>query len=275
MKNMFTVNMKSIIKLFLLIVLYSGISNATVVNGRAVLDSYNDTLYSIKLQINTNTGSDDMGGATIVIRYDSTQLFFPDFPVAGIHYVFHNFSSGTYSPALVTKVLGNRLWLNIELNSDNQGFVVAGNSDWTDLATLYFTKRVQSPAESITWETESDFWSIYDGDNSTFWTAGNFNSSTNVQNQAASPENFELLQNYPNPFNPSTTISFNLKSGGDVVLTVYNALGETVETLFNSNMKAGNHKIDFNAADLSSGIYFYKLSVDNKFTSIKKMILMK
>jgi hypothetical protein len=216
-----------------------------------------------------------MGGATIIIKYDSTQLLFPDLLSAGTHYVFHNFSGGTYSPATVTKVLGNMLWLNIELNSDDQGFIVSDNNGWTDLATLYFTKRVQSPADPIMWETESDFWSIYDGDNSTFWTIGNFNSPTNIQDQAAPPENFELLQNYPNPFNPSTTISFNLKSSGEVVLTVYNILGETVETLVNSNMNSGNHKINFNAANLSSGIYFYKLSVNNKFTSIKKMILMK
>jgi hypothetical protein len=167
------------------------------------------------------------------------------------------------------------LWLNIELDSDNQGFVVAGNNDWTNLVTLYFTKRVPSPAETVTWENESGFWSIYDGDNSTFWLAGNFNSSTGVEDKDAIPENFELFQNYPNPFNPSTTISFNLKSDSDVALTVYNALGEVVETLINSNMNSGNHKIVFNAANFSSGIYFYRLYADNKFTSVKKMILMK
>lgn len=276
MKNIFTTNTKRNIKITILIILFTGINYATTVNGRILRESENDTLFSIKLQINTDTGIDKMGGATYVIKYDTSQLSFPDFPIAGRHYLFHNFTGGSYSSALVTKVVNNKLWLNIELDSDNQGFIVSGNNAWTDLVTLNFIKKVSSPLKSISWESSDNFWTVFGDDNSTLWSAGNFNNIvTNIEQNKISNENFELMQNYPNPFNPSTTISFNLKNSGNVNLTVYNILGEVVETLINSNMNSGNHKINFNASDLASGIYIYRLSVNNSYTAIKKMILLK
>lgn len=88
------------------------------------------------------------------------------------------------------------------------------------------------------------------------------------------PSQFSLSQNYPNPFNPSTVISFSLPETSNISLTIYNSLGELVKELYNGNMDAGNHKVEFNASGLSSGIYFYKLTTDN-FSSIKKMTLTK
>lgn len=275
MKNKFKSIVSGSILILAFVIFFSALTNAATVNGRTLLVSYNDSLYCIKLQINTDTGTDQMGGATIVLSFDTTQLSFPDFPVQGTDYIFNNFSDGMYSPAYVTKVLGNMLWLNIELNSDNQGTMVAGKNNWTDLVTLFFAKHVQSPANTITWETESNFWSIYNGDNYTTWKTGNFNNTTSFQETDAQSEDFKLLQNYPNPFNPATTISFELKNSGNVVLTVYNVLGEIIETLINSNLNAGLYNINFDAANLSSGIYLYRLSVNNSFSAIKKMILMK
>jgi uncharacterized delta-60 repeat protein len=88
------------------------------------------------------------------------------------------------------------------------------------------------------------------------------------------PENFELSQNYPNPFNPTTTIQFSLPQAGDVTLKVYNLLGEEVKTLINEYKQIGNHSIQFNANNLASGIYFYRLQAGS-FIETKKMILMK
>jgi hypothetical protein len=85
---------------------------------------------------------------------------------------------------------------------------------------------------------------------------------------------FRLAQNYPNPFNPSTTISFNLKTSGKVALDVYNTLGQKVATVFNKNMQAGQHQIEFDASNLASGVYLYKLSSGN-LTQTRKMMLMK
>ncbi|MFH0736299.1 MAG: T9SS type A sorting domain-containing protein [bacterium] len=89
------------------------------------------------------------------------------------------------------------------------------------------------------------------------------------------PETFTLSQNYPNPFNPSTLIEFYIPQQGNVKLTVYDILGKEVKTLVNNNINSGNHKVEFNATGLSSGIYFYTLKYNNKQTITKKMILAK
>jgi hypothetical protein len=88
------------------------------------------------------------------------------------------------------------------------------------------------------------------------------------------PNDYVLSQNYPNPFNPSTVISYSLPSSSNIKLIVYNTLGQTVKILENSFKKAGNYSINFNAADLPSGIYFYKLDAA-QFSQVKKMILIK
>ena len=90
----------------------------------------------------------------------------------------------------------------------------------------------------------------------------------------AVPEVYTLDQNYPNPFNPSTTISFSLPHESKVSLKVFNMLGQEVATLVNGNQTAGPHEVVFNAAGLSSGVYFYKL-VSGDFTQVKKMSLLK
>ncbi len=88
------------------------------------------------------------------------------------------------------------------------------------------------------------------------------------------PTEFTLHQNYPNPFNPSTVIRFALPIGGYAELTVYNSIGQKVATLVNQTMPAGEHKVEFKAANLPSGIYFYRLNSGNKQIS-RKMILQK
>ena len=88
------------------------------------------------------------------------------------------------------------------------------------------------------------------------------------------PKEFSLEQNYPNPFNPSTSINFALPVSSQVVLTVYNSLGEKVSELVNEELNAGYHTINFNAENFSSGIYFYKVKAGD-FVSVKKMLLLK
>lgn len=85
---------------------------------------------------------------------------------------------------------------------------------------------------------------------------------------------YNLSQNYPNPFNPSTRISYNVGEPGLVQLKIYNILGVEVATLVNEQQYSGNYEVDFNASKLSSGVYFYSLSVNN-FTQTRKMILEK
>jgi hypothetical protein len=95
-----------------------------------------------------------------------------------------------------------------------------------------------------------------------------------TNNQNITPENYSLMQNYPNPFNPSTKISFSLPKAGDVSLVVFDILGREVATIINNYKSAGNYTVNFDASNLSSGIYFYTLKSGN-FTESKKMVLMK
>ncbi len=88
------------------------------------------------------------------------------------------------------------------------------------------------------------------------------------------PSKFEVYQNYPNPFNPSTKISFDLPIDGNVNVTVFDLSGKEIVTLINDVKTAGYYTIDFNASNLSSGIYFYRISAGN-FTATKKMTLIK
>lgn len=88
------------------------------------------------------------------------------------------------------------------------------------------------------------------------------------------PVEFDLKQNYPNPFNPSTEIAFSLPKSGKVSLKVFNLLGQTVNTLVDGNLNQGTHTITFDAAGLSSGVYFYQLEFNGAVLS-KKMLLMK
>jgi hypothetical protein len=84
-----------------------------------------------------------------------------------------------------------------------------------------------------------------------------------------------LYQNYPNPFNPSTKITYSIAKSNLVILKIYNSLGEEIQTLVNKYQRAGNHTVNFNVQNLSSGIYFYKLQVGSSFEKTRKMVLMR
>ncbi|MDO8549646.1 MAG: T9SS type A sorting domain-containing protein [Ignavibacteria bacterium] len=97
---------------------------------------------------------------------------------------------------------------------------------------------------------------------------------TGVGNEEELPKSYSLHQNYPNPFNPATTIKYELPKEVYVVLTVYNILGQEVETLVNSVQQAGRYEIYWDASDLASGFYIYRIEAGD-FVEAKKLILMK
>ena len=88
------------------------------------------------------------------------------------------------------------------------------------------------------------------------------------------PETFILEQNYPNPFNPSTQIRFGLPKSSKVFLEIYNAVGQNIITLINSEKTAGYYTINFDGSHLASGTYYYRLNADN-FQQVRKMIIVK
>jgi hypothetical protein len=103
---------------------------------------------------------------------------------------------------------------------------------------------------------------------------------TNVKQETDNKWNFRLRQNYPNPFNPTTKIKFEIPERGFVTLNIYDVLGNEITTLVNEEKSIGSYQADFNASNLPSGIYFYKLQVyasgsAGTFVETKKMILLK
>ncbi len=88
------------------------------------------------------------------------------------------------------------------------------------------------------------------------------------------PKAFSLSQNYPNPFNPTTNIKFAIPKAGSVKLTIFDMLGKEIETLVNEELHAGTYEYEWNGINLSSGVYFYKLTAGNS-TETKKMLMVK
>lgn len=117
------------------------------------------------------------------------------------------------------------------------------------------------------------------------FVSGYFNaegvSSVDDQGFNSVPDKFKLEQNYPNPFNPITKINYSITSvistegrNPNVTLKVYDTLGNEVVTLVNENQSAGNYEVEFNAKNISSGVYFYTLSTQN-YSETKSMVLLK
>ncbi|MEO8231791.1 MAG: LamG-like jellyroll fold domain-containing protein [Ignavibacteriota bacterium] len=103
---------------------------------------------------------------------------------------------------------------------------------------------------------------------------GSYKYSNTVEVEVNTPKKFALKQNYPNPFNPSTTISFEIPKQSNVLIKVYDVLGNEITTLVNEEKPAGSYQVIFDASALSNGVYFYRLQAGS-FVETKKMILMK
>jgi hypothetical protein len=101
---------------------------------------------------------------------------------------------------------------------------------------------------------------------------GTFVYSSEIKIDISNPIDYYLSQNYPNPFNPATIIKYHIPAEEFVSLKIYDILGSEVKTLVNEIQKPGYYQIEFNAFDIPSGVYFYKIQTEN-FSSVKKMIL--
>ncbi len=108
---------------------------------------------------------------------------------------------------------------------------------------------------------------------------GSFAYSQVVEANVTVPMVYSLAQNYPNPFNPTTQINFSLASDSKVTLKIFDILGQEVATLLNGNLLAGTHFVSFNASNLTSGVYLYRIDATgadgSNFTAVKKMLLTK
>lgn len=112
----------------------------------------------------------------------------------------------------------------------------------------------------------------------TFLYAGNNNQFNNdpIDDKLAlqQSDDYKLFQNYPNPFNPTTKISYKINKEGFVSLKVYNLVGQVVGDLVDEQQISGSYEVEFDASNLTTGVYLYKLQV-NGYTSVKRMTVLK
>ena len=125
-----------------------------------------------------------------------------------------------------------------------------------------------------------DYWSIEEGVNSGYPIFANAFVETTDEDVLPKPDICKLLGNYPNPFNPSTTIKFSIPNESKVSIEVFNIKGQKVKQLVSNQFSAGQHSVIWNGKDqnknpVSTGVYFYKLNINNKTKGIKKCLMVK
>lgn len=151
------------------------------INGRLVIKEAANSKLSVLVQINTNSGTNALGGATMVLSIDTSSLSFNANPSQNLDYIFHNFSGSNYSTATVTQPLKGIIWINIDLpyTQSNSGEPVSDTTGWSNVVTLNFGVSDSSVVSNIKWLTESPFWGIYGDDNITMWNKGQFQNLEN------------------------------------------------------------------------------------------------
>ena len=152
-----------------LLVFTSSVNSAADINGRFIVTNTNSSNLGVLLQINTMTGNNALGGATIVFGFDTTSINLANTPIKNVDYIFHNFSDNFYSPATITQPMKGKIWVNIDLpfNNSNLGTAVSDTSGWTDVVTIYFDITNVNGSAILYWLSNSPFWGIYDDDNLT------------------------------------------------------------------------------------------------------------
>lgn len=212
-------------------------------------------------------------------RDTQAHLWVSDGTTAGTVLIKKINTNGTsFSDAFVSNIFNNKLFF---IADDGNGFDLY-STDGTSAGTV----KVNSPTHSLTQQLKNTqelviangslyFMANYTGLADLWRIKG---QATGIENNLESslPTEFKLEQNYPNPFNPTTNIQYQVSSSSNVTLKVYDVLGKEVAVLVNEEKQAGRYSVQLsaNSYQLSSGMYFYKLTAGN-YSTTKKMLLMK
>lgn len=173
----------------------------------------------------------------------------------------------------------NVVYLNwqTETEVNNFGFEVerssAENTGWKKIGFISGHGNSNSPKE-YSFEDRPAGGNVFRYRLKQIDTDGKFEYSHTIEVNLESPSEFALEQNFPNPFNPVTKIEFSIPADNNVQISVYDVLGREVAILLNEFKRAGIHRIEFDAENLTSGIYFYRI-VSGSFTGLKKMVLLR
>ncbi|MFZ1517146.1 MAG: reprolysin-like metallopeptidase [Ignavibacteriaceae bacterium] len=198
-----------------------------------------------------------------------------------------NFTIEETIPVELISFTAQRIDAGVELNwktateINNSGFTIERGRDDENFATIGFVSGKGTTTEISNYnyvDTEIESGKYYYRLKQTDFD-GTFEYLNVVLVDVGLPKQFVLSQNHPNPFNPSTTIKFQLPVDANVKIELFNAIGQKVSELLNSDLSGGVHEVTFEGSKLSSGIYYYTMNAvgngGNNFNSTKKMILMK
>ncbi|MBU1114913.1 MAG: T9SS type A sorting domain-containing protein, partial [Bacteroidetes bacterium] len=197
---------------------------------------------------------------------------FPNQPITLYWYQHESSNVTSYRIRRGANINGTTTWSTIATVSggttsytDNDFLIAASKS--TGSIVMYDVKAYYSPDQT---ESVNEAITVYGNTSVVEKTANTDSTSTELP----AINEYALNSNYPNPFNPTTQISYQLPENSFVNLVVYNSLGQKVAELVNQNQSSGKYTVKFNAANLPSGVYIYKLQTDN-FSDVKKMLLTK
>jgi len=247
-------------------------SDVAIGNSNALPVSFSTVNGNIKGgKVESTKGT--LGG---IVWFDANKNDVKDSTDPGVQWVTVDLFSGsgewlTYS---LTDSLGQYLFDSLSPGDYFTRFDLTG----TNKKYKFIDSTKDSPLHDFTDTTAYSYtFSLTRGSRILDDNAGLMLNGTGIINQKSpisNPKGFILEQNYPNPFNPSTTIEFHLPVGERVKLTIYNILGQVVTTLFDAEFSAGMHSIVFDASNLSSGVYLYRLT-GNNVSILKKMVFSK
>lgn len=186
---------------------------------------------------------------------------------------------------------------NVYITGSSEGTITTGYDyatvKYNSLGAQQWVRRYSNPRHTS--DTHDDAYSIaVDNSNNVFVAGGskgihNFYDFTIIKYSQQTdkaglnyykpvsleiPKEYNLSQNYPNPFNPETNIKFSIPNNSFVKLTIYDITGKEIASLVNEQLNAGDYSYNFNASDISSGVYFYRIEAGD-FTEVKKMMLIK
>ncbi len=175
-------------------------------------------------------------------------------------------------------IINNKVRLDwfTSTETNNAGFEIEKSQDGANYQTIFFIggNGTTTQRNVYSYIDESVITGVYYYRLKQIDFDGSFEYLKTVVVDLGLPETYLLEQNYPNPFNPKTVINFQTPKEGLITLKVYDILGNETATLINENKTAGSYSIEFDASQLTSGIYYYKLTAED-FSSVRKMILLK